>query len=269
MKKLYLLPLITCLLLLQNEAFAQNKDSLMKSPSQTDVRQAQTRSADLSVQLGYCDDMIASSVGLGKSIKLSGAIYITPEQAALYKNGQIKSIHIGLSSKVTKLSVFITQDLKGTNLVKQYVGTTPEGWKYVYLNAPYTITGEGFYIGYTCTGDNQIGLSNLKSEYSTYVEINGKWQDYSEQWGLLCIRADAEGNNMPNDLSLISFENNIPKVSESFTLTGVVKSMTTVPVTSYEIKYTIGDVAYAPQTFETSLQANMLDTFQIEVPPIE
>ena len=93
MKKLYLLPLIICLLLLQNVAFAQN-NPLMKSPLQTDVRQAQTHSAESSVQLGYCDDVIASSVGLGKGITLSGAIYITPEQAALYKNDQIKSIHI-------------------------------------------------------------------------------------------------------------------------------------------------------------------------------
>ena len=267
MKKLYLLPLIICLLLFQNVAFAQN-NPLMKSPLQTDVRQAQARSAESSVQLGYCDDVIASSVGLGKGITLSGAIYITPEQAILYKNDQIKSIHVGLSSKLTKLSVFITQDLNGTNLVKQYVGTTPEGWKDVNLNTPYTITGEGFYIGYICTGDNQIGLSNLKSEYGTYVEISGKWQDYSERWGSLCIRVDVEGDNMPNDLSLISIENSIPKAGESFTLTGVVKSMTTVPVTSYEIKYTIGEETYAPQTFETVLKANMLDTFQIEVPPL-
>lgn len=164
--------------------------------------------------------------------------------------------------------MFITQDLNGTNLVKQDVETTPEGWKDVNLNAPYTITSEGFYIGHICTGDNLIGLSNLKSEYGTYVEISGKWQDYSEQWGSLCIRADVEGDNMPNDLSLISLKNSIPKSGESFTLTGVVKSMTTVPVTSYEIKYTIGEETYAPQTFETVLKANMLDTFQIEVPPL-
>ena len=69
MKKLYLLPLIICLLLLQNVAFAQN-NPLMKSPLQTDVRQAQARSAESSVQLGYCDDVIASSVGLGKGITL-------------------------------------------------------------------------------------------------------------------------------------------------------------------------------------------------------
>ena len=39
-------------------------------------------------------------------------------------------------------------------------------------------------------------------------------------------------------------------------------------MTSYEIKYTIGEETYAPQTFETVLKANMLDTFQIEVPPL-
>lgn len=268
MKKFYSLLVVGCLMLLQGVAFAQNGSRLMKSPVQVDVKQVQSRSAESSVELGYCDDGIVGGLGIGRTYSLSGAIYITPEQAKLYENDQIESISIGLSSNVTKCSVFIVKELGGTKLAEQNVGNASFGWKDVKLNNPYTITGEGFYVGYTCTGDGQIGLSNTQSENSVFVELDGKWDDNADQFPALCIRANVAGDNMPNDFNLINVEDCISKVGESFILSGVVKSMTTIPVTNYEIKYAIGDGAYASQTIEKALSANMLDSFRIEVPAI-
>ena len=87
-------------------------------------------------------------------------------------------------------------------------------------------------------------------------------------WSPLCIRAGIEDDDMPDNLNLISIEDCKVKTGESFTLTGVVKSMTAIPVTSYEIKYVVGDREGGSQTFETALNINMLDTFRIEVPAI-
>lgn len=161
MKKLYIFIWILCLLL-----------------SYGDLRAQQTGS-ETSVLWGYCNDEIATAVGAGNRMKLSGAIYVPAEVAALYQNDLIKSIHIGLSSDVTELSVFITPELNAPQTVKQEVGTGISGWNEITLESPYVITDKGFYVGYTCIGKNQLGVSNLFSENGNWIGANEEWENYA------------------------------------------------------------------------------------------
>lgn len=253
MKKLYIFTWILCLLLFHSEL------------------KAQQISSEVSVLWGYCSDEISTAVGANSQAQLSGAIYVPAEAAALYQGDIINNIHIGLASKVTELTVFITSDLNSsTQTVRKEVGEAPMGWNTITLESPYTIAGNGFYIGYTCIGKNQLGVSNIFSENGNWIGANEKWENYasSQRWNALCIRMQIDGENMPDDLALLSVERCYSKAGEAFTLSGVVKSTTTRPITSYEVTYKINNRESFFQTIEADINANETDTFRIEVPAI-
>lgn len=225
-------------------------------------------STDTPVIWGYCNDEIASAVGANSQAQLSGAIYVPAEAATLYQGDIINDIHIGLANEVTNLTVFIASDLNNnTQAVKKEVGEAPAGWNTIKLDNPYTITNEGFYVGYTCIGIQQLGVSDLFSENGNWININGEWSNYasSQQWNALCIRMQIEGKSMPNDVALLKVEPCYSKAGEPFTLSGIVKSTTTLPITNYEVTCKIGNGKEFSQTIEADINANETDTFRIEV----
>lgn len=77
-----------------------------------------------------------------------------------------------------------------------------------------------------------------------------------------------EGDNMPNDLSMLSVERCYSKAGESFTLSGIVRSATTRPITNYEITYKVADGESFSQTIEAEIDVNETDTFRIDAAAI-
>lgn len=123
--------------------------------------------------------------GLGTTQGL--AIRISKEKAELLKGTRIEAFEAAFStSHTSQLKFFITRQLDGTPDYTQDADNSSTRWTEYPLNTPYTITGEEFYIGYTCEVDPSYSplLFDGSKDFGNslmWAWNDNRWEDVSDK----------------------------------------------------------------------------------------
>lgn len=178
-----LLLLVTCMLLLVFQGFAQN-----------------------TFNLGYCPDELTEESGstvlnVSYDCLFSAAIIIPESRMKMLKGSTIRKIRLATEEGLTLIKVMLCKQLDDSCIDGTYTdlpGTTTYGWKEVELNMPYTITGEQLivmYTGYLPAGQGLL-YDGKPNKNACWTKSNGiDWIDRSQLGcGALCLQAVVETN---------------------------------------------------------------------------
>lgn len=222
------------------------------------------------ISWGYSSKNITSN--FGETIQPKGAIYIPAEIAELYKGCEVSGIRVGLAAPATNFRLFVTTDLNGTPLVEDhYTQTVQNGFTNIsFTTGTYTITGEGFYVGYECEGENAAPLG-----VSDAYDVNGCWADLGDGWKnyatdpsynscTLALLARIKGSTMPYDLALNAVNNITQKKNESFTISGTVTNLSPKIIREFQLGYTIDDGEEQVVTVSKQIGSGTSSKFSID-----
>ena len=215
---------------------------------------------------GYCDSKIVSEFGSLTAAK--GAIYIPAEVAQLYKGYTVSAVNVGLYAK-TSVKVFITKDLNGDPLVTKTAGDQYKGWDEIKLSSPYTIDGEGFYVGYSYTGtENSLGISSTYSENGCWADLGDGWKNYATESAAkaLAIQLKITGDNLPDDIALFASSDLAVKKDEACKFDFSVKNMGATVVRNFQVGYSVDGGEEVVKDFKTTMASNNEKTFSIDYP---
>ncbi len=221
---------------------------------------------------GYCDKNIAgeyNSQAYGQA-----AIYIPAEVAQKYVGHQVTGVRVGLSEATTSLSVFVRTSLDGTDVASQQAETNAKGWNIVRFDNAYTITGEGFYVGYEFSGTStSMGCSLVRSQYGNYTNDGNGWvnnsADASNPDKTLAIWARIEGEGLPVDLSLVEVNDIAVKGGLPFTIKGRVMNLSATKVESYRVGYSIDGGTEEYADIDVSVAARSEGEFTVDHAALE
>lgn len=198
---------------------------------------------------GYCGDI---SRGLGTADPGTiekAAIEIPQELAQKWAGNSVTKVMVGYgSSSQSDINVFFSGSLDDEpSYSQEYTILNQLGWNTVTLDTPYEITGQSFFVGYGSlignANDKPIGIDDLKNsnEYSSWIEINGDWRNYSTFFGNVCIKIVIEGDNLPiNEVVLDSaYAPQLVKKGDPFSVAIEVTNLGVSPVKSISSQYTI------------------------------
>ena len=144
---------------------------------------------------GYTDGTVNKTKGLRPNAGTTQgvAIYIPASKMETLKGKTITGIRTAFGTTQAKdIHAFITTELGGTPLYTQELSSPSASFKDYAFTTPYTITGEGVYIGYTlnvATGYKPL-LFDLSKDFhagTSWALVNDQWTDISK-----------EGNGAPN-----------------------------------------------------------------------
>ena len=224
---------------------------------------------DGSFYFGYSNDDIVTGVGTGSVSQGSAAIFMPASISGLYAGGKITKIRIGLTDDCTNVSVWIRNSLTGSNLVSQTVGNAKKGWTEVTLSTSFTIPSGGFYIGYTATGNYQLGFSGNTTYDGCWLwEHDNVWNNYSYAgWGSLCIQAliDTQGKTilalqperMPNTV--------IGSPNQNLTVQVSVKNYSSVDVKNVKVVSKIDNQTSVEHTFTVNIAPLKIGNISIPI----
>lgn len=222
------------------------------------------------IKWGYSTTDIDGEFGMSSST--GGAIYIPAEVAQLYKGFTLKGVMAGLAADASSVTVFATKTLGGTNLASATKSNVGKGDNEIEFDAPYTIDGDAFYVGYTYSGSaNALGCCNLKSQDGCWVNIGGSWQNYASQNKTLNIRTMIAGDSkeLPNDAALLTLEEGAEvELGKTLTLTGRYISFSPNFTKKYTLLISIDGVEQ--KTVEISkinVGPNVENSFKVELDP--
>jgi len=243
-----------------------------------------------SLYFGYCDENASPyGVGAGSVAEISAAICMPASISGLYAGKTITTIRIGLTANCTNVSVWIRSSLSGANLISKTVGNANSGWLEVTLSNPYTITASDLYIGYTATGNTQIGFSGQADYNACWLysdQVDSQWLNVGGNgFGSLCIQA---GIDVKGATILAVKPESLPKSiqgspNQNISVPCSIKSYSSVDITSVKVSYQIDNQTSVEQTFQTSIApmksgsinipvkaiaANGLYNFSIKIPEI-
>ena len=234
-------------------------------PSKTD---AQYRVAsDGLLYFGYCDESITNAAGIGSTAQLSAAICMQASISNIYAEKKISTIRIGLAANCTNVSVWIRSSLTGTNLVSQTVGNANQGWTEVTLSTAFTIPANDFYIGYTATGNYQIGFSGNSVSDGCWLWYNGWDNHVDEGWGSLCIQAgiDTQGATVlamsPENMQKTIISN----PNQNFNVQTTVKNYSSVTITNVKASYQINNQTPVERSISVSIAPMKNSTINIPI----
>lgn len=255
MKKLLLF--FTLCLFLQG-ANAQFK--MVRVPlNQVSAKNVQTKAVDTpeaALPVGFCTGTLnenVGGVGTGGHATFSTAIQLSKE---MLKGTQIYAIRFALGCDGKDLNVFISKDLK-----KDPAYTQPatiqnhEGWNYIILDTPYTITDGDTYVGYSIdTRGYSITMedaatANIKGDW---VRIdNTPWGSLSQQAGIKgswAIQAIVTGGDYAAETQYdMAIESvlcrSYVKKGQDSDLGGIVTNYGVKTINSFDITYKTGDAA--------------------------
>lgn len=219
---------------------------------------------------GYCEGDADNPVGINQTAELSAAIFIPTSLVSQYVGNQIRGISVFLTAKSKTLSVFIASSLTGERLYEQSVGDGNIGWNEVMLTTPFDLTANDIYVGYTCTGKNQIGFASGPSvENASWLEAGGEWQNYvKEGWGSLGINVLLGGDQMPeNYLTLGTLDYAYAEINKSFVLSGYVKNEGLGTVENFDLNYKVGAIEGTTNII-MNLSPSDKGEFEITVPAL-
>ena len=184
-------------------------------------RSPKTRASEKDNLFGYCFDIDitqSNAFGIPSYVGgvMEGAIEIPKEIAERWKGAQVTGINIGFGKSPNKnVKVYVTKDLEGVPAVMQDGVIENEiAWNLISLDKPYTIDGDGFFIGYQSplTSTDCYPLTVDFNPYaSTYGDLVGITYEFSTGkvetvyehligvgFGSVCLQAEINGTTVPN-----------------------------------------------------------------------
>ena len=219
---------------------------------------------------GYCNGVDPVAFGTKNTGKC--AIYIPADVAQVYKGFTVSAVKYGLAAQASNVEVFITKDLNADPIVtkKAAVSNLYKGWNEVALTTPYEIDGEGFYIGYSYSGENvSMGVTSTFSKNACWADLGDGWKNYTTEMGetakALAIQARITGNNLPLDLMLYTEQKNIAvQKGEPCKFDFSVKNLSAVLVRNLQVGYSIDGGEETVCDFKTTMGSNIDKSFTIE-----
>lgn len=219
---------------------------------------------------GYCNGVDPVAFGTKNTGKC--AIYIPADVAQVYKGFTVTAVKYGLAAQATDVEVFITKDLNADPIVtkKAAVSNLYKGWNEVALTTPYEIDGEGFYIGYSYSGENvSMGVTSTFSENACWADLGDGWKNYTTEMGetakALAIQARITGDNLPLDLMLYTEQKDIAvQKGEPCKFDFSVKNLSAVVVRNLQVGYSIDGGEETVCDFKTTMGSNIDKSFTIE-----
>lgn len=216
---------------------------------------------------GYSNKTVASAFGSGTKGK--AAIYIPAEVAKHYVGLQVTGVRVGLSANADELTTFVSRDLNAAPIASKKQTSSFSGLNGVTkFDTPYTITGEGFYVGYEYSGDKTaIGCSSVAN-----VSGNGNWTDTGSGWvnngtktKALNIQARIEGDDIPFDMNIVEVKDIAVKENSPFVITGTLVNQSAAKVYGYKMAYSIDGGEEKTVDFDTTVGERTETTFNIDV----
>lgn len=219
---------------------------------------------------GYCNGVDPVAFGTKNTGKC--AIYIPADVAQVYKGFTVSAVKYGLAAQATDVEVFITKDLNADPIVtkKAAVSNVYKGWNEVALTTPYEIDGEGFYIGYSYSGENvSMGVTSTFSENACWADLGDGWKNYTTEMGetakALAIQARITGDNLPLDLMLYTEQKDIAvQKGEPCKFDFSVKNLSAVVVRNLQVGYSIDGGEETVCDFKATMGSNIDKSFTIE-----
>lgn len=219
---------------------------------------------------GYCNGVDPVAFGTKNTGKC--AIYIPADVAQVYKGFTVSAVKYGLAAQASNVEVFITKDLNADPIVtkKAAVSNVYKGWNEVALTTPYEIDGEGFYIGYSYSGENvSMGVTSTFSENACWADLGDGWKNYTTEMGetakALAIQARITGDNLPLDLMLYTEQKDIAvQKGEPCKFDFSVKNLSAVVVRNLQVGYSIDGGEETVCDFKATMGSNIDKSFTIE-----
>lgn len=219
---------------------------------------------------GYCNGVDPVAFGTKNTGKC--AIYIPADVAQVYKGFTVTAVKYGLAAQASNVEVFITKDLNADPIVtkKAAVSNVYKGWNEVALTTPYEIDGEGFYIGYSYSGENvSMGVTSTFSENACWADLGDGWKNYTTEMGetakALAIQARITGDNLPLDLMLYTEQKDIAvQKGEPCKFDFSVKNLSAVVVRNLQVGYSIDGGEETVCDFKATMGSNIDKSFTIE-----
>ena len=219
---------------------------------------------------GYCNGVDPVAFGTKNTGKC--AIYIPADVAQVYKGFTVSAVKYGLAAQASNVEVFITKDLNADPIVtkKAAVSNVYKGWNEVALTTPYEIDGEGFYIGYSYSGENvSMGVTSTFSENACWADLGDGWKNSTTEMGetakALAIQARITGDNLPHDLMLYTEQKDIAvQKGEPCKFDFSVKNLSAVLVRNLQVGYSIDGGEETVCDFKTTMGSNIDKSFTIE-----
>lgn len=221
------------------------------------------------IKLGYTNGNVERKQGVrfGTSNQQGMSIRISAEKAQLLKGAKIVGIeYVHSTAQLSNLNFFITNQLGEKPLYTEAAGSTGTRWKKLNLTTPFTITGEEFFVGYTCETESEsyrphlFDLSNDLGNAVQWALFDDKWEDISNKgYGAANIRLLVEGAPTFADATIKPVATSgFYKVGEGYEFSGQLFNFGTETLHSFDLTCQIGEsepavfhvenVEVAPQT---------------------
>lgn len=238
------------------------------------------------INMSYCSDDIQCSLALENGVPTKTAIAITRGMLGTYSNAQIVGVRVGLANNASNVSGWIVE---GNDPSKSIAESSPtysykdRGWTDLIFRSPYEFSksqgsNAAIILGYTSTGENQIGFDG---ESEVYDNGNFMWTS-SRGWGSVakvcrangygnaCVQVLLGGIEMPTaDMAISDVTTRHAEQGQPFTLTGTVSNKVPTPVTSYVMTYSINGSAPTEVRQVQNVNNGEQSEFTIEMPGFE
>lgn len=194
----------------------------------------------LTCNWGYCNSVVNDQFGSVKTGK--AAIYIPAEVAKMYEGKQITHVRVGLAAKAKTVKAFITKDLNGEYLAQRTQRDQLKGFNEIKFAEPWTIDGEGFYIGYEFEADDYaIGASSMYNENGCWADLGDGWKNYAadEHALALTIQAKIKGDELPNDFWIFSSNDILAEAGKAFDIRFTIRNMSSIIGRRFSVAYSI------------------------------
>lgn len=216
---------------------------------------------------GYCNNVVNDQFGSVKSGK--GAIYIPAEVAKMYEGLQLTHVRVGLAAKANSVKVFITKDLNGEYITTRTQRDQLSGFNEIKFAEPWTIDGEGFYIGYEVESDDYaIGSSTMYDANACWADLGDGWKNYAEEDHALAlsIQAKIKGDNLPNDFWLFCSNDILAEAGKPFDIKFTIRNMSSIIGRRFQIAYSIDGAEETTTEVKQTLGQDLEKEFSIEHP---
>lgn len=161
-----------------------------------------------------------------------------------FGNNNIRKIHTVFGAGTQEATVWIKKNINGQSLWETTL-TNMETNKMVSIDCDYELDGEGFFLGYTATGNFQSAevffTENTVGDNTLIVGDGRQWQDFSSE-GSTFFLCETEGDyGLPkNDIVLTNISLvNRAITGEKYNIVGEFVNFGYDPVMSYNAKLTI------------------------------
>lgn len=238
------------------------------------------------INMSYCSDDIQCSLALENGAPTKTAIAITRGMLGNYSDAQIVGVRVGLANNATNVSGWIVE---GNDPSKSIAESSPtysykdRGWTDLIFRSPYEFSksqgsSAAIILGYTSTGENQIGFDG---ESEVYDNGNFMWTA-SRGWGSVakvcrangygnaCVQVLLGGIEMPTaDMAIAGVSTRHAEQGRPFTLIGTVSNKVPTPVTSYVMTYSVNGSDPVEVRQVQNVNNGDVTEFSIEMPAFE